>query len=93
MTDDDKIAGFTAKLEREMRFTRSLVLLCTASILGTLLLNLTMMTGQIPDLIYLKLMGEFGPINLRLAQVQKTLDTGKPSGGAAAAPPAEEKKP
>ncbi len=85
MTDDDKVAGFSAKLEREMRFTRSLVLLCTAAILGTLLLNLTMMTGQIPDLIYLKMMGEFGPINLRLAGIQKSLD-GK--GGAAAAPAA-----
>lgn len=92
MTDDDKMAGFSAKLEREMRFTRSLVLLCTAAILGTLLLNLTMMSGQIPDLIYLKMMGEFGPINLRLAQIQKSLDTGKPSPGGSAAPAAEDKK-
>lgn len=77
MTDEDKIAAVHAKVEREMRFTRSLVLLCTAAILGTLLLILTMMTTQIPDLIWLKLEGELGPMQTSLARIEKTLELGR----------------
>lgn len=72
MTEDN--AGLVAKLEREMKFTRSLVLLCTAAILGTMLLNITLMISQIPDLIHLKLEGDLGPIQMRIVGVQKTLD-------------------
>lgn len=71
MTED---TGVVAKIEREMKFTRSLVLLCTAAILGTLLLNITLMITQIPDLIHLKLESDLGPIQMRVATVQKTLD-------------------
>ena len=89
MTEDS--AGLAAKIEREMKFTRSTVLLCTAAILGTLFLNLTMMTGQVPDLILLKLEGGMGTLETRIAQVQKTLDQNFAKGGAAK--PADEKAP
>lgn len=72
MVEDN--ASLTSKIEREMRFTRSLVLLCTAAILGTLLLVLTLMTSQVPDLIHLKLEGDLGPIQARVVALQKSLD-------------------
>lgn len=47
---DGRIAALTNKIDREFRLTRSLVLLCTAAILGVILYTITITYTDIPKL-------------------------------------------
>lgn len=49
---DGKIAALTTKIDRESRLTRSLVLLCTAAILGVILYTITIMYDYVPKLVW-----------------------------------------
>lgn len=48
---DSKIAALAAKIDREARITRSALLLCTAAILGVILYTVTIMVGDLPQVI------------------------------------------
>jgi len=50
-TTDAKIAALSAKIEKESRFTRSLVVVCTAAILGVSLVPVKIMLSDLPTLM------------------------------------------
>jgi hypothetical protein len=50
-TTDAKFAALSAKIEKESRFTRSLVVVCTAAMLGVSLVPVKIMLSDLPTLI------------------------------------------
>lgn len=49
---EGKIAALNAKIERESRFTRSLVVICTAAILGVTLVPVKIMLTDLPTIMW-----------------------------------------
>ena len=47
-----KIAALHTKVEKESRFTRSLVVVCTAAILGVSLVPVKIMLSDLPQLMF-----------------------------------------
>lgn len=49
---EGKIAALNSKIERESRFTRSLVVICTAAILGVTLVPVKIMLTDLPTIMW-----------------------------------------
>lgn len=49
---ESKIAALHTKIERESRFTRSLVVICTAAVLGVSLVPIKIMLTDLPNLLW-----------------------------------------
>lgn len=49
---EGKIAALNSKIERESRFTRSLVVICTAAILGVALVPVKIMLTDLPTVMW-----------------------------------------
>lgn len=53
-TIEAQIKQLYAKMERESRFTRSAVIICTIAILGSIFYSVKVTATDIPDIIYAK---------------------------------------
>ncbi|MBX9573652.1 MAG: hypothetical protein K2X77_32435 [Candidatus Obscuribacterales bacterium] len=49
---EGKIAALNSKIERESRFTRSLIVICTAAILGVSLVPVKIMLTDLPTIMW-----------------------------------------
>lgn len=75
---DSKIAALTAKIERESRFTRSLVVICTAAILGVSLVPVKIMLTDLPTIIWAEFSEHLDTIHGQWMLLDKNFDQGKP---------------
>lgn len=62
-TLETKIANLHQKVEKESRFTRSLVVICTAAILGVSLVPVKVMLADLPGLVITELMGKMPTVH------------------------------
>ena len=104
MADDSELAALRTKIEKEARFTRSLVVICTAAVLGVSLVPVKIMLTDLPTVITNDFEGKLEQIHDHWAILDKTMNNrhggagaGKTEAAPAAAPegeskPAEEKK-
>lgn len=53
-TMDAQIKQLYAKMERESRFTRSAVIICTIAVLGSIFYSVKVAATDIPDIMYAK---------------------------------------
>jgi hypothetical protein len=73
MTDGTEItlAGLAKKIDEQARFSRSVSIICTLSILGVMFYTLTEMFSNLPNMIILQFMGNLEKIN----QEWKSIDS------------------
>src|SRR5262245_26691268 len=94
---DEGTTSLTQKIEREMRFTRSLVLLCTGAILGVILLDIKYTMVDLPTERIVPVLMENMPVfHAQWMLLDKTADkrlgVSPGPGTSAPAPVKEEKK-
>ena len=84
MTDGTEItlATLAKKIDEQARFTRSVSIICTLSILGVMFYTLTEMFSNLPNMIILQFMGNLEKIN----QEWKAIDASTKSRTKAAMP-------
>jgi len=77
MTDGTEItlATLAKKIDEQARFTRSVSIICTLSILGVMFYTLTEMFSNLPNMIILQFMGNLEKIN----QEWKAIDASQKS--------------
>lgn len=65
MTDGTEmtLAALAKKIDEQARFTRSVSIICTLSILGVMFYTLTEMFSNLPNMIILQFMGNLEKIN------------------------------
>ena len=83
-TVEGKIQALHQKVEREARFTRSLVVICTAAVLGVSLVPVKIMLTDLPTVITNDVMGKLDAIHDHWQILDRTMESRH--GGAAAAP-------
>jgi hypothetical protein len=86
MTDGTEItlATLAKKIDEQARFTRSVSIICTLSILGVMFYTLTEMFSNLPNMIILQFMGNLEKIN----QEWKAIDNSQKNRKQAPAPAA-----
>lgn len=72
------------KVEREARFTRSLVVICTAAMLGVSLVPVKIMSGDLPKLLISELLGQLEIVHDNWAILDKTFASRHSANAAAA---------
>lgn len=82
---EGKIAQLHQKIEREARFTRSLVVICTAAILGVSLVPVKIMLTDLPTVITNDVMGKLEQIHDHWMILDRTMQN-RHAGDAAATP-------
>lgn len=99
MADDSELAALRTKIEKEARFTRSLVVICTAAILGVSLVPVKIMLTDLPTVITNDFEGKLEQIHDHWAILDKTMNNRHGGAGdksdaapAAETKPAEESK-
>ena len=91
---ESKIAALHQKIERESRFTRSLVVICTAAILGVSLVPVKIMLTDLPNLLVGEFMSKLEVLHDHWTILDQTFAKRHTSSGDAPAPaPAAEDKP
>lgn len=88
MADDSEIAALRQKVEKEARFTRSLVVICTAAILGVSLVPVKIMLTDLPTVITNDVIARLEQIHDHWVILDKTMKSRSGGGGDAAAPAA-----
>ncbi len=92
-TVEGKIAALHQKVEREARFTRSLLVICTAAVLGVSLVPVKIMLADLPTIMWADFMTKLDTVHDQWAVLDKTMDarhSGKGGTQDAAATPAPE---
>ena len=77
---ESKITALSQKIEKESRFTRSLVVVCTAAILGVSLVPVKLMLSDLPNLMVNEFMNRMETIHMQWKVLDKLPHGG--SGGA-----------
>ncbi len=85
---EGKIAALHQKIERESRFTRSLVVICTAAVLGVSLVPVKIMLTDLPTIIWGDFMTRLEMVHEHWRVLDKNFDSKHPASAAAAAPDA-----
>jgi hypothetical protein len=90
MTDGTEItlAGLAKKIDEQARFSRSVSIICTLSILGVMFYTLTEMFSNLPNMIILQFMGNLEKINQEWKSIDNLQAKGKIEGGTKPAPSA-----
>lgn len=79
----DKLDAVLKKIERESRFTRSLVVICTAAILGVSLVPVKIMLTDFPKLLVTEFMAELEVVHDHWALLDQTFKRRSGSGSGA----------
>ncbi len=79
MTDGTEItlAALAKKIDEQARFTRSVSIICTLSILGVMFYTMTEMFSNLPNMIILQFMGNLEKINQEWKAIDNTQRTKK----------------
>ncbi len=74
MTDGTEmtLATLAKKIDEQARFTRSVSIICTLSILGVMFYTLTEMFSNLPNMIILQFMGNLEKINQEWKAIDNT---------------------
>ncbi|CAN5136208.1 hypothetical protein BH10CYA1_BH10CYA1_62670 [soil metagenome] len=88
MTDGTEmtLATLAKKIDEQARFTRSVSIICTLSILGVMFYTLTEMFSNLPNMIILQFMGNLEKINQEWKAIDNTQRIRTKAAAAAAAP-------
>lgn len=92
MTDGTEmtLAALAKKIDEQARFTRSVSIICTLSILGVMFYTLTEMFSNLPNMIILQFMGNLEKINQEWKAIDNSqkIRAKQPAPAAAPAAPA-----
>lgn len=90
MTDGTEmtLATLAKKIDEQARFTRSVSIICTLSILGVMFYTLTEMFSNLPNMIILQFMGNLEKINQEWKAIDNTQKTRAKAAAAQATAPA-----
>ncbi len=88
MTDGTEmtLATLAKKIDEQARFTRSVSIICTLSILGVMFYTLTEMFSNLPNMIILQFMGNLEKINQEWKAIDSTQKTKTKTASPAATP-------
>ncbi|MBS1957361.1 MAG: hypothetical protein JST89_24445 [Cyanobacteria bacterium SZAS-4] len=88
MTDGTEmtLAALAKKIDEQARFTRSVSIICTLSILGVMFYTLTEMFSNLPNMIILQFMGNLEKINQEWKAIDNSQKTKVKPSAAAPAP-------
>lgn len=74
------IAQLAKKIDEQSRFTRSVSIICTLTILGVMFYTLTEMFSNLPNMIILQFMGNLEKIVYEWKAIEATIATRKQTG-------------
>lgn len=83
---ESKIAALHTKIERESRFTRSLVVICTAAVLGVSIVPIKLMLSDLPKLLVSEVEGSLELLHDHWKILDRTYEGRHNSAGGAATP-------
>jgi hypothetical protein len=71
MADDDKMAQLAKKIEDQSRFTRTVVVICTAAIMGVMFYSLTEIYAHVGTLVVTNAMANMDAIHQEWQMLDK----------------------